>query len=522
MKRRAHDIGIDSNPCNHVHVVRLLFLPSIHVCVLGYFICWSLLLTNGGCYGHWESNARNNNRPIATSLAVRGGISKNVSTNESSIVTTSPPSLFTSSGNLVDFTPSEEDVEETEEDYEEEQMQISPPSIITSTPCASSITSTPMSLSEKLFEVQSLRSQGKVLHDNGEFEEAAQIFGEAARILSDEIVDHNVHPSVTSSAGTSNMMITTKKSKTKEEEDFINEAATCYMHQALCQLKNNDVEECVQTLSSKVLGDATEGQKQEEEQSMSSSATSSIPIISNNIILRSRAYHRRAKAKYRLGDVSGAIADAKYAAFLGDPHAATFYGKLILQQQQGQGNNHDINATITSSSTYKQSPTTESLPTDSILSLLMSNSMKSYHLHGEATSSNNVESNLNVSSMIRHFGKQLLEDEDMRSKLCSMVQTVGSNPSTVRYLATTVGGIPTTSLSDSTVDQLCNLCRQVTPTNVQKVITLTKRSIRTLQVTSKAIKLITKNRHLLVYFMLLLWIRRTIILDRRRILSGAL
>jgi hypothetical protein len=70
---------------------------------------------------------------------------------------------------------------------------------------------------------------------------------------------------------------------------------------ALCQLKNNDVEECVHTLSSKVLGDATEEQNQkEEETSMSSSSSSAtfIPIISNHIILRSRAYHRRAKAKY--------------------------------------------------------------------------------------------------------------------------------------------------------------------------------------------------------------------------------
>jgi hypothetical protein len=389
-----------------------------------------------------------------------------------------------------------------------------------------------MSLSEKLLEVQSLRSQGKVLHDHGEFEEAAQIFGEAARILSNDIVlvlhnttgNHNVNPSVTSSAGTANI-IASKKSKTKEEEDLINEAATCYMHQALCQLKNDDVEECVHTLSSKVLGDATEEQNQkEEETSMSSSSSSSsatfIPIISNNIILRSRAYHRRAKAKYRLNDISGALSDAKHAAFLGDPHAATFYGKLLLQQQQGQGKNHDVNATSTSSSTYKLSPTKESLPTDSILSLLMSNSRKSYQSNGEATTSSNyVDSNLNVSSMIRNFGKQLLQDEEMQSKLCHMVQTVGSNPSTVRYLASTVGGIPSTSLSDSTVDQLCNLCRQVTPTNVQKVITLTKRSLRTLQVASKAIQLITKNRHLLVYFMLLLWIRRTIILDRRKMLS---
>lgn len=456
---------------------------------------------------------------MATSMAVRGGISMNASTNESSILTTSPASFYTS--NVVDFSQSEGEVEEQEEDHGE--GQIPPLPTITSTTSASSITSTPMSLSEKIFEVQSLRSQGKMLHDNGEFEEAAQIFGEAARILSDEIVvvlhntdvDNNDNRNVTPSTGASNNITTTKKNKTKEEEDFINEAATCYMHQALCQLKNNDVEECVQTLSSKVLGDSKDEQQREEEQSVSSAST--IPIISNNIILRSRAYHRRAKAKYRLNDLSGALSDAKYAAFLGDPHAATFYGKILLQQQQGQDKTPVINATSISSSTYRQSHTKkETSPTDSILSLLMSNSIERNNLKEETDPSNKVENNLNVSSMIRTFGKQLLEDEEMRSKLCSMVQTVGSNPTTVRYLATTVGGIPPTSLSDTTIDQLCNLCRQVTPTNVQKVITLTKRSIRTLQVTSKAIKLITKNRHLLVYLMLLLWIRRTIILDRRR------
>jgi hypothetical protein len=478
-------------------------------------------------------------RSVATMMVTRGGSSIHTNTNETSssiltAVTTKNSATTTTTTRSNNVTSSE--------------TVVQPPILSTtsaSSAAATTIISTPMSLSEKLFEVQSLRSQGKLLHDNGEFEEAAQLFGEAGRILSEDIVlvlhsngsnsnsNLNNNPRVINTTTTTTTNTTTKTMKKREEEEFINEAATCYMHQALCQLKNNDVEECVQTLSSKVLGEEPKEDEDDEESKPTSSTLPTTTTISNNIVLRSRAYHRRAKAKYRLNDISGAISDAKYAAFLGDPHATTFYGKLLMRQQQQQQNNNTNNHATTITNTTTTTKVTSSLlspssssstsPADSLLSLLMNSN---HNLYGSqqgkegidsSTSSVSNNDNLNVTSMIRNFGKQLLDDEETRTRLCTMVQTVGGNPSTVRYLAT-VAGVPPSTLSDSTVDQLCNLCRQVTPKNVQKVITLTKRSIRTIQFTSKVIKLITNNRHILVYLMLLLWIRKTVILDRRRTL----
>ena len=47
--------------------------------------------------------------------------------------------------------------------------------------------------------------------------------------------------------------------------------------------------------------------------------------------IRARAHHRRAKARLSLGDLDGALEDARSAAFMGDRNAVQFYGRLMRE-----------------------------------------------------------------------------------------------------------------------------------------------------------------------------------------------
>jgi len=367
-------------------------------------------------------------------------------------------------------------------------------------------TSAPMSVPEKRLEVQSLRLQGKVLHDDGDFEEAAQLFGEAGRIL-DEI-----------------LLLQQPNNDTSEE--LASEAATCHIHEALCHLKNDNLEECIRTCT-QVLNDDDDGYY--------------YGGVSLSAAIRSRALHRRAKANVRLEQYSAALEDARNAAFLGDRGATSLYGKLLRKQQQQQRTStaSDVSQKIRTTNTFISSQHEEeeeeslnnpaavsSTSTDSLLmslfqtmnkkddennsiSTLLSSTLAA--ATGGGSTSTTTTTTSFATSMLKNLGKRL-DEEETRESIVTFVNNVGSNKATLKGVAS-MAGVP---LSDSMVDQISNLCSRVNTRTLGRMVQWAKYTIKTGAIVRKTFQIISKNRHILLYAMLLIWIRSSILAANQR------
>ena len=363
-------------------------------------------------------------------------------------------------------------------------------------------TSAPMSVPEKRLEVQSLRLQGKVLHDDGDFEEAAQLFGEAGRIL-DEI-----------------LLLQLPSNNTSEE--LASEAATCHIHEALCHLKNDNLEECIRTCT-QVLNDNEDGYY--------------YGGVSLSAAIRSRALHRRAKANVRLEQYSAALEDARNAAFLGDRGATSLYGKLLRKQQQQQktSTTSDVPQKIKTaylSSHYEEEEeesstnpaAVSSTSTDSLLMSLFQTMNKKEDENSSISAfvssalaaatgggSTSTTTTSFATSMLRNLGKRL-DEEETRESIVTFVNNVGSNKATLKGVAS-MAGVP---LSDSMVDQISNLCSRVNTRTLGRIVKWAKYTIKTGAIVRKIFQILSKNRHILLYAMLLIWIRSSILAANQR------
>jgi hypothetical protein len=223
--------------------------------------------------------------------------------------------------------------------------------------------------------VSNLRTQGKELHDDGDFQSAAVIFQKAASELDYIISFYHEHDTSTGTitGGTSTDSNNGSGSPDQQQEQLeqeqqrlhidlfkINEErATCRLHEALCHLKNKDyaksIVSCTDVLMDGVQivslsenehsdddgDDETndQGHHQAVIERISSSnkndnsdkSSPSSVSLELSPAVRARAYHRRAKARLALGDAAGALDDARSAAFLGDRNAVALYGKLMRE-----------------------------------------------------------------------------------------------------------------------------------------------------------------------------------------------
>jgi hypothetical protein len=389
-----------------------------------------------------------------------------------------------------------------------------------------------MSVSERRLEVKSLRQQGKILHDSDEMEEAAHLFKEAGDIL-DDILDLCDEEKQQRKGSSLNSTISGEQAffeetnaandstssdsvfSSDDRKDLAEEAAACHLHQALCQLKNNDARDSL-IACNKVINDADYVVSDSNE--ASSGLYHGVALSS---AVTSRAFHRRAKSKLALNDLDGALSDARSAAFLGDRGAVALYGKLMRQgnnpslESEGQmGSSFGGNDRSPDPSNWLLGPAAASLTaphgaegagtSNSLLPFL--SGLPSGGILDALNPKSDGKSGLEdvVGSLVSNLGKQLSETES-QEKICGMVNTFGTKASVTQMAI--MAGVP---MSETNADRISGFCSSLTPQKLDKGVILAKRCIKVAQVGRKMIKLVSKFRHILVYILLLSWMRRII------------
>ena len=415
----------------------------------------------------------------------------------------------------------EEIEKQPEEEEEEEEQEI--------------VTLTKEEIIEKSIE---LRQFAKEYHDDGDFEKAAETFREAATVIMN----------------------------TDEES-----AATCILHEALCFLKQQKYAQCI-TSCSHVLQDGiqvvyTEQKKstnndhdnEEEEEEEEESETMTTAVITtastttntnNNVsvAVRARAHHRRAKARLALGDTSGALDDARSAAFLGDRNAVTLYGKLMRQTTStdssnadsgdfsmlmDQWNNNSNNNNNPFASPFLSSPSDDAGGSNALLQSLLGKATEkdgstketnpfSGGLFGELASAalfnNNNNSNDSskssgadgdnggggietmAKSMVSSLTKRI-EEEETQKMVCKFLN--GLNEQQLLTYSSMAG----ISLNEKTSARIVSFAKSVTPPRIQRTIVTTKRIIKVGKIIRAISKFVTKYKHLIILFVLASWMK---------------
>ncbi|CAJ1962641.1 unnamed protein product [Cylindrotheca closterium] len=313
-----------------------------------------------------------------------------------------------------------------------------------------------------------LRLQGKECHDEGEFKKAGELFQQAADAL--EQIDQKEH---------------------------IDEYATCRLHQALCQLKEKRFDLCVEACASILQDDSSNASNSEILQAVS-------PYI------RARAYHRRAKAKLALEDRSGAMQDARSAAFLGDSRGVALYGQLmreptiqsdgqsIVQASNGHNPNSSANRAMFESllQSNKLSPSSPSPVSDfSPASLLMGSGGNNL---AQALGSDSGSSL--AQSVIKSLSKRL-DDENTHSTICNYLKK--TNKSQLRQLLA-MGGMSEV-IQDSQMDRIVSICHGVTPKAIKRVVKATKGAVYSIKLLRRTMQVINKYKTVFVGLIILQW-----------------
>jgi len=287
----------------------------------------------------------------------------------------------------------------------------------------------------------------------------------------------------------------------------------------------------------KVLNDA-----EDSNETSSPSLSGLYYAVSLSSAVRSRAYHRRAKGKLNLKDYAGALADARAAAFLGDRGAVALYGKLMRQTQQEDGMTSGKNRRATSSSSGADDSLTDKELSASLLGAalkssktqlsadsasgnefgLTANPFMALMNNGQAaggldplsalagiSGASNGEGGMGgmdslAKSLLGNLGKRMDETET-QEKICNFVKSFGTKQSVTRVA--TMAGV---QLSDAHVNQIAGLCSRLTPQGLNKGVKITKRIIWSVKAMRKAMKVFSKYRHVLVYVVLLVWIKSAI------------
>jgi tetratricopeptide (TPR) repeat protein len=331
-------------------------------------------------------------------------------------------------------------------------------------------------LSNSIEIATKLRLEGKAFHDKGDFVKAAKVFQEAADSLQEN-----------------------------KESPLAEEYATCILHSALCHLKSEQFEQCLEMCTSILQDDEN-------------SAPKSQPVMSKPVV-RARAYHRRAKAKLGLGDASGALQDARSAAFLGDRKAVALYGKLMRDSPSSPDNQNSFQSIIAKQQIPSNSPLLNSLlsesPTSnsdefqafSPASLLMGNGGS--NLMGALGSGSNGLAKSVVNSLSNR-----LEEEDTQMTICNFLQK--TSKSQLQQLAVMAGIAD--AIQEPHLDKIVAVCHGVTPRTIKRTVKNTKRALFGLKIIRRIVKTMNKYKSLLVALILLQWTKsaylRPIPIDR--------
>jgi hypothetical protein len=298
-----------------------------------------------------------------------------------------------------------------------------------------------------------LRLEGKEAHDKGDFGLAAELFQKAADSLQDE-----------------------------ETGALAEEYATCRLHQALCYLKSEEYDECLDACSDILESEATH--------------TSAVTA---------RAYHRRAKAKLALDDQAGALQDARSAAFLGDRKAVALYGRLMRETSSSlSGTNADMAASPASpSAALFESLMSKSSPSDQTgfnpASLLFG---------GEKTGLLNSLGGSGGSglakSVITSLSKRL-DDESTQDSISTFLQN--TNKFQLQQFASMAG----MEVPETVLDRIEGVCHGVTPRTIRRTLKTTKGVVYVVRIGRRISRLLQKYRSLIVFLIMLQWAKSAIL-----------
>jgi len=340
--------------------------------------------------------------------------------------------------------------------------------------------------SSSLTEIaKALRLDGKKYHDEGDFIKAAEVFQNAADTF----------------LGGDNT-----KSSTKMSEDY----ATCRLHQALCHLKSENYELCIDACTD-VLQDNVNNKSNAKSDLLAGGSTH-LPAIN------ARAYHRRAKAKMALGDNSGALQDARTASFLGDGKAVALYGKLMRKSSST-----DLSAAINpliSPDSYSSSVSPHAALLESLMNKSSENASSSFSNFSPASlllGNGNGGSGINMlgalgsgggglaKSVLQNLSKKL-DDESTQETICNYLQQ--TSKAQIQNLAS-MGGIDNV-LQDSHLDRLVNFCHGITPKGIRRMVRTTKVVVYIAKVIRRTAKLISKYKSLLAVIFIMQWAKCSI------------
>ncbi|KAG7355030.1 hypothetical protein IV203_004386 [Nitzschia inconspicua] len=321
-----------------------------------------------------------------------------------------------------------------------------------------------------------LRLEGKAYHDQGDFVKAADLFEQAADTLlaNDEI-------------------------SARLSEEY----ATCRLHQALCQLKSEKYELCIDACS-----DVLQDGNGRDDETKSKFAT----FASKSTAVKSRAYHRRAKAKVGLGDTAGALQDARTAAFLGDAKAVALYGKLMRESSSSEISSA-LNPMLGSQPTFPSSALFESLlqksgPSDassltgvnglSPLSMLMGNGSGGNGSMLDALGSG-AGGGL-VKSVLKNLSKRL-DEKATHEQISNFLQNANKNQ--LRSLASMAG--LNDLLQDNQLDTLLSICHGVKPKHIRRTVRTTKVMVYLVKLIRRCFKVINKYKTVIAALLILQW-----------------
>ena len=440
----------------------------------------------------------------------------------------------------------------------------------------------PPELQAKRSSASDLRTIGVEHHHGGDLSAAAEVFLQAADELEAAIQIFEELPE--------------EEQEPSELAEMVEEAATCRLHEALCFLKEQKYAESIRSCTA-VLDDgvqvvplddaadadaSTTGTDEDEEGTKraavirvtptggagvaTASRSSNRPRIS--AAARARAYHRRAKARLALQDISGATEDAKEAAYLGDRNAVSLYGKILREHsphsQDKSGGDGGMGASAGSLAGMLggDNPFLSALggsgdasgSSDMLSSLLGSgtgsangNGMSPFGGLGALGSllgtggTGALSSNSNsggksgkrrrnrkgaaggpmdglAKSLLKNLAKRM-DDDQTQAQICNFCQ--GANAGQVQMYA----GMAGMQLPDATADRIVAVANGVTKRKLKRGVRLLRRGIVAVKTMSKAVKVVQKYKHLLILVLICGWAKssllRAIPVDKKAIKQAA-
>ena len=221
--------------------------------------------------------------------------------------------------------------------------------------------------------------------------------------------------------------------------------------------------------------------------------------------IRARAYHRRAKAKLALEDRTGALQDARSAAFLGDSRGVALYGRLMREptmqsdeQSIVQGSNTENsspNMAIFESLLQSNKSSPSSVSDFSPASLLMGSGGL-----GQALGSGDGGSL--AQSVIKSLSKRL-DDENTHTTICNYLKK--TNKSQLQQLLA-MGGMGD-AIQDSHMDRVVSICHGVTPKAIRRVVKATKGAVYSVKLVRRTMQVVNKYKTVFVGLIVLQWIK---------------